>query len=744
MCSCVLYSYSCRLIVIAKRRDVEERFPIPLINRLEKHFLALSAVLSPQQADMAVELQTWVRQFSEMRGGKRNKQFKEGDAFTGYHQDTAAALILHACEDLPIGTSLEVRSEGSHAWQDCVIQRAKYLLMMMCPPDALARLPHTALEKEAQHCWDVYFGVQHHESLVGCVQRALSNLTDGQSTNPGSLSLQVTTHSRLLSNLDAEQIAQSLSLSPDSLHCLLLQQFHTEQQFCREVSEFFQVQSTDSSRVLFVQCDEGDQHTDLLACARHRLHEERVKAAEIHFREGRQISLHVVFIIQLPRKAGGCFEGAQGGLWRSAHIDELRPSTSVETPNVTSLVGRSVSELFCKSIKTHFGNDAVELAELEEAMDVQDHEQARTSLLPEKFEAMDVTESIGNSGSEKVVSLGHLLSTCIQEAVSRLDDIHGPYEVVESRICNRIFLFQSLLSNTNGTTGRRFLGLLTRHILKVLQERDEKSGVNANTWVQNEALTTRSLHEGGTFQRALWLKLQSIVCPILSEVIAAFDCCINLDLLDEKHPLWLRNLWLDLFADPEVISLSYHTMLVEDSSQMRDRVPVMACGAQNHSFGCQLPFSWRVKAITDAFLPQAANTSANSNQPVVVCLRDALLSTNVGQLLRVAFEANRDGVAAYLSDYIRMTHYTVSQDAHDIVNTALFTAQKELQLSDKLQPVFDVASIHVAHGRIQARLHCMLQLLSRAPADVVRRSVSKVSSCDSVPEMVSVAPCLVS
>lgn len=727
-----------RLIVIAKRRDVQERFPIPLINRLEKHFLALSTVLSPQQASMARDLQNWVKQFSEVhtsssrRGGKK---FTEGDAFTGYHQDTTAALILHACEDHPLPGTRGVggghtRSEGSRQWQDVVLQRAKFLLMMMCPPDAVARLPHTELEVQSKDCWEIYFEIQRHESLVGYLCRAL----DVQH-NLLHLSLQVTTHARLLSTVDAEQIMEELKLPAGSLHCLLLQQFHTEQQFCREVSEFFHRDLPGQSRVLIVQCDEGDQHSDLLACARHRLHEERQNAEKSAKEACQDLSFHVIFIIQLPRKAGGCFEGAQGGLWRSVHIDELRPSTSVDTPNVTSLVGRSVSDLFRKSVKTQFGRES----SFEEAMDVDEgpaDQSMDTSELPEQFEAMDVSTADNTSGTHSVLSLSQLLANSVQEAVSRLDDIHGPFEKVEPRIRNRIFIFQSLLKDEAGPVGKQFLAALSGHILTVLQERDELAGESATKWVQNEALTTSSLQAGGTFQRALWLKLQSIICPILSEVIAVFDCSCNLDLLQETCPLWLRQLWLGLFTDPEVISLNYQKMLVEDSSQMRDRVPVLACGTQNHTFSCQLPFSWCVKAIVDSFLPQATSTSTHSGQPVVVCLRDALLSTNAGKLLRDTFESNKEAVLFYLQDFIRMTHHTDRQDARDILAIALFTAQREIQLTDQLPHVFDLASIHVAHLQVQGRLHCMLRLLGAVQSEVLRRAVSVIN--DGTPEMVCV------
>ena len=71
------------------------------------------------------------------------------------------------------------------------------------------------------------------------------------------------------------------------------------------------------TKMLIVQCDSGDSNTDLIACARHRLVDERQKPTC-------KGTTHVIFIVQLPRVAGGTtFTSFQGGLWTSIHIDEL-------------------------------------------------------------------------------------------------------------------------------------------------------------------------------------------------------------------------------------------------------------------------------------------------------------------------------------------------------------------------------------------------------------------------------------
>ena len=55
-----------RLVVIAEKDVVYSKFPIPLINRLEKHYLVTSASLSPAQKRVVDQLNDWVNRFSHV------------------------------------------------------------------------------------------------------------------------------------------------------------------------------------------------------------------------------------------------------------------------------------------------------------------------------------------------------------------------------------------------------------------------------------------------------------------------------------------------------------------------------------------------------------------------------------------------------------------------------------------------------------------------------------------------------
>ena len=55
-----------RLIIIAEKTTVYEKFPTPLINRLEKHFVLYSSVLEDWQAATLKKMEQWINYFSHV------------------------------------------------------------------------------------------------------------------------------------------------------------------------------------------------------------------------------------------------------------------------------------------------------------------------------------------------------------------------------------------------------------------------------------------------------------------------------------------------------------------------------------------------------------------------------------------------------------------------------------------------------------------------------------------------------
>ena len=119
--------------------------------------------------------------------------------------------------------------------------------------------------------------------------------------------------------------------------------------------------SNQDDSLLIIQCDSGHLYSDLLACARYRIDDEREKK-RLRTSSGHT---HVLFIINLPRQTNSdsSFVGFQGGSWISAHIDDIRaPSESALTLNDAH--SAPISALFYSGVFTSH-HEAMETDEQE-------------------------------------------------------------------------------------------------------------------------------------------------------------------------------------------------------------------------------------------------------------------------------------------------------------------------------------------------------------------------------------------
>ena len=92
---------SFRLIVIAEKAAVydSKRFPIPLINRLEKHFLNASTMLDASQLSLVETIENWIKLFCDpIRFNTGYYTPEPNEIFIGYHSDTVATLVLYLTE----------------------------------------------------------------------------------------------------------------------------------------------------------------------------------------------------------------------------------------------------------------------------------------------------------------------------------------------------------------------------------------------------------------------------------------------------------------------------------------------------------------------------------------------------------------------------------------------------------------------------------------------------------------------
>lgn len=151
-----------RLIVIEEKDVVYKHFPIPLINRLEKHYLDISTVLDKGQRETVKELKKWVRELTVANTEEHfisKQKYSPSDVFVGYHSNTCASVVLQTTERLkPVCPPGELMS--------CVKKEAQLALLNCATPDAVIRLCNSVGLFMADSLANTYFKQQQHMSFA--------------------------------------------------------------------------------------------------------------------------------------------------------------------------------------------------------------------------------------------------------------------------------------------------------------------------------------------------------------------------------------------------------------------------------------------------------------------------------------------------------------------------------------------------------------------------------------------------
>ena len=341
-----------KLIVVADKQTVQERFPTPLINRLEKHILTMSTVLTEDGVTVSEQLIKWAKNFSKLDVNQsmifqKADHFSEENCFIGYHNDTPSSIVFHVMKEMyPEGMPTESRIDTT-----AVLERSQTQLLRMATTDAVLRVKNSLLSLQSEQIIAEYFKLQ-----LGSLEEYLSQVLSGIcGSETGTHLTLATTHSRLLTERDIDQLQQRLSTDTDSLQIrsLSLQQFQTEQQYIREVQKFLRGEDSERERretthrkILLVQCERGAENGKLIACARHKTVDE-LKDWREEQRGELKCEVFLLFLVQLSREAHGSkFMSFCGGDWNTVHIDDVRSLDYTELPSISQLIGTQVYQLF--------------------------------------------------------------------------------------------------------------------------------------------------------------------------------------------------------------------------------------------------------------------------------------------------------------------------------------------------------------------------------------------------------------
>ena len=155
--------------------------------------------------------------------------------------------------------------------------------------------------------------------------------------------------------------------------------------------------------------------------------------------------------------------------------------------------------------------------------------------------------------------------------------------------------------------------MLCQRLAKLLKEQyystlDPDTDFQPN-WLQDTAYCVEFILLSGTFRKAVNLRINNTIIPLLAELIACLDRNGNLELAlcNTNVPECLSNLWHDISKDESLLVLHYNDTVSPNTFQPRKRVPVLSDGAGGQYFKAYFPFSWIICKISEQLLAETRN-----------------------------------------------------------------------------------------------------------------------------------------
>ncbi|XP_012308178.2 E3 ubiquitin-protein ligase RNF213 isoform X2 [Aotus nancymaae] len=695
-----------RLIVIEEKEVVYKHFPIPLINRLEKHYLDINTVLERWQKNIVEELRAWVEKFVSVKAEQflNRHKYSPSDVFIGFHSDACASVVLQV-----------IKRQGPQASTEELYQQvsreAKWILLNCATPDAVVRLSASLLDSfTAESLAHEYFHKQKHNSFADFLQGHL------QDTDPAchTVFTEITTFSRLLTSHDCEILQSEVMGGAPKPTLLWLQQFDTELSFLKEVRNC--LTNAAKCKILIIQTDfeDGIHSAQLIASAKYSAINEINKIQDSGDR------IFVYFITKLSRMGSDtAYVGFHGGLWQAVHIDDLRRS-AVMVSDVTRLQSVTISQLFAPGElgSGHWAEDG-----REEAMETEASTSgsvAEEAMETESSEKADEETSGLGGGDGQILDTTRLLRSCVQSAVGMLRDQNESC----TRNMRRVVLLLGLF-NEDSAGNASFLQVSKMRLNVLLKKQEDSQFHLLKEWVAREASNQDALQEAGTFRLTLWKRVQGAVTPLLASMISFIDRDGNLELLTRTGtPPWARDLWMFIFSDTKLLNIP----LVMNNSRRQGEMAYVV--VQNHmnlseNASNDVPFSWRIKDYLEELWVQAQYLTDAEGLPKRFV--EIFQQTPLGRFLaQLRGEQQQELLQCYSKDFILLTMRVSTWEELKFLQMALWSCVRELKVALEVpEEEVSLPWVHLAYQRFRSRLQNFSRILTIYPQ--ILRSLMKAS-----------------
>ncbi|XP_028976279.2 E3 ubiquitin-protein ligase rnf213-beta isoform X3 [Esox lucius] len=733
-----------RLVVIEDQTKVYTQFPVPLINRLEKHKVDRSTDLTPWQNRVLAKLKLWVQEFT---GSPTLEDFQLSDVFVGFHGDACASALLQALEKMEQQRDQEFdqqhgKSGEGEAGEHSQVESADALGMDVDNDDDDVKVKIILMEKTEN---DVPMEIVDDED--GEQGWTPANREEGDMEIDAD---QDDVESSYVKDEEEEvfESAKSFLLNcatPDSVLRLKYTDLDNREKdrlqnvfFCKQhncsLRDFMESHLNKSENpVRFIEVTTfsslltkfdvrglaqalGVQAKTVLLLSLHQFDTEVSFCNKIRgFLQDDSQSLHIL-VVQVDIEESHC-------------SDELIASAKYCTMNnlmtQNSYQSRFYVVFITKLSRIQSGGShyigfqggvwlSVHIDDLRDTEDM--------SLNLSVFCGMPISKLLATakSGMEPRVSIDEqaetetahlhslsLVRSCVQRAVGLLRDPRH----VASRSMQRVHTLLELLDDSPGETGAVFQEVLLGRLAGALAVREELVH-RPGDWLNREAKKRQALQEGGTLRHTLWRCLQSTLIPVLAHMVEVLDRYANLDLLSSPGlSQALKRLWLDILGDRQILDLTPpHNSSGSDQEVLLEHNLLLG-EKERH---CAVPFSWLIRKHFQSlweeseFIPVATHESTQR----VVQFVSIATNSKLGSLMEKLPEQERlDLGHRYLHDILLLSFRIKSEHELRVFTRAILGCVSELQVSMTTAPVLSPAWVMAAARHYAPRLETLAHTL---------------------------------
>ncbi|XP_076616648.1 E3 ubiquitin-protein ligase rnf213-beta isoform X2 [Chaetodon auriga] len=770
-----------RLVVVEDQKKVYEHFPMPLINRLEKHRVDRSTDLELWQHRVLHKLKEWVKEFS----GEASEDFKLSDIFVGYHGDACASALLQALESREQKAEDSALSQHQQTEKDDSVEEDE--------PNETAETNSNG-QKEGTAKEDDEFGDANDVDMDGKEQELLTVENDDGESNEvcdDENKMMSESEEMMETGNDGSAGENEEELVFDLAKCLLLncvtpdavvrlkysdlanqekeklQRMYFQQQHHHSLRDFLQdclnkhqgstkfLEITTFSSLLTrsdvrVVAHALGLHTDrILLLSLHQFDTEVSFCNKIRgFLLDAGHSLHIL-LIQMDLEESHCSDE----LIASAKYCAMNYLMSLEDRTCWVIFIVKTSRIPSQSQYIGFQGGVWHSVHID---DLRDSEDMSLNLLdfcgtlisnllnPALSEHHEDGETLRKrkdfqTDTAYLHSLS-LVRSCIQKAVGLLRDTNG----VTSRSMQRIHILLTLLGTGQGHVGAHFQEVLVIRLAEALAQREEKMG-SPKEWVSREAKKRHALQEGGTLRHTLWRCLQSTVTPTLASMLEVMDRYANLDLLsDGRLSQGQIRLWLDILADSQVLDLTPLQNPSESDQEVLVQHYFMLNGEEQP---CAAAFSWLIRMHLESlweeseFMPVTREGGTERILQFVSTFNSSRLGCH---LQKLSDEERSEYGHHYLQDFLLLSFKIKSKDELRVFTRAMLGCVSELQMSVGAVAVLSPAWITAAAKHFGPRLDalCHMFLLQPQLATDVLQQGSKREPRERMEDILALGICV--